>query len=760
MKAWYLSRILLTSWGVWLLTCGCTPSGPEPEVGTRRMVQHLEQIAAHVNADTNPYVNMDRVQLFRQRVAQLQDSGTTASGRRREQLLEARFALAAELLRAGLSVEAAEEYRSLLTYAGSGPFRLTLRTLVGVSHLRDGEQQNCILRHTIDSCLLPIGSLGVHQVPEGSRAAAAEFLAVLAENPHDLTARWLLNIAAMTLGEWPDGVPAAYLIPPAAFASDYDIGRFEDVASAVGVDAVGLSGGAVMEDFDGDGHLDIMASSKGLGDQIRYFRNSANGLFEERTEAAGLLGIVGGLNTEHADYDNNGYNDVFVLRGAWLNADGLYPNSLLSNLDGEHFADVTEDAGLLTLHPTQTADWGDYDADGWLDLYVGNETLGSEKHPSELFRNNGADADPVGFTDVASASGVAVVGFVKAAVWGDYDNDGRLDLYVSRLLPNEANLLLRNEGPDAQDRWQFEDVTVQAGVPGPPYSFQTWFWDYDNDGWQDLFVSSFQGDVADVAADYLGLPHDGSMPRLYHNNGDGTFTDVTGAAGLDKPLLVMGSNFGDLDNDGFDDFYVGTGDPYMVTIVPNRMFRNAGDGSFQDVTTSGGFGHLQKGHGVAFGDLDHDGDQDVFAVMGGAYSGDVYQNVLFRNPGHANHWLKVQLEGRRSNRSAIGARIRLVVTTPRGERQIHATVNNGGSFGSSSLRQEIGLGQATAIRVLEVLWPDSGERQLFEEVEMDQLVIIREGDATPVRVAFDAFTLAGGGGAGQSLAPRHAAHTP
>ena len=107
----------------------------------------------------------------------------------------------------------------------------------------------------------------------------------------------------------------------------------------------------------------------------------------------------------------------------------------------------------------------------------------------------------------------------------------------------------------------------------------------------------------------------------------------------------MGSNFGDLDNDGYQDCYIGTGDPYMATLVPNRRFRNADGNFFQDVTTSGGFGHLQKGHGVAFGDIDHDGDQDVFSVIGGAFTGDVYQNVLFANPGHGKHWIKLPARG-------------------------------------------------------------------------------------------------------------------
>ena len=188
----------------------------------------------------------------------------------------------------------------------------------------------------------------------------------------------------------------------------------------------------------------------------------------------------------------------------------------------------------------------------------------------------------------------------------------------------------------------FEDVSPALGLDVICSAGGAVMEDFDGDGHLDILASSW-------------APRD--QIRYFRNVGDGTFADLTQQVGLEEPLLAMGCNFGDLDSDGYLDFYIGTGDPNMVTLVPNRMFRNAGGRHFQDVTTSGGFGHLQKGHAVAFGDLDHDGDQEVFAVIGGNYSGDVYQNVLFRNPGHGNHWLKLKLEGRRSNRAAMGARI-------------------------------------------------------------------------------------------------------
>jgi hypothetical protein len=208
----------------------------------------------------------------------------------------------------------------------------------------------------------------------------------------------------------------------------------------------------------------------------------------------------------------------------------------------------------------------------------------------------------------------------------------------------------------------------------------------------------------------------------------------------------MGLNYGDLDNDGWLDFYAGTGNPGLDTLLPNRMFRNAGGRFFQDVTTSGGFGHIQKGHAISFADLDNDGDQDIHITMGGAYTGDVYRNALFRNPGHGNHWITLKLEGRRSNRAAIGARIRVTVATAEGERTIHKDVSTGASFGALPLRQEIGLGQATAIRKVEIHWPVTGETQVLTGLELDRFYKITEGGQQAVVWNLKSFTLPEGNG--------------
>jgi hypothetical protein len=262
----------------------------------------------------------------------------------------------------------------------------------------------------------------------GSRGAVETLTQLLQESPRDFRARWLLNLAGMTLGEHPAKVPAAWLIPPAVFESNYDVKRFPDVAAALGLDVDALAGGVVMDDFDGDGNLDLVMSSMGVRDQIRFFRNKGDGTFTERTRESGLVGELGGLNLVSADYNNDGHLDFFILRGGWMGAGGHYPNSLLRNNGNGTFDDVTEEAGLLSFHPTQTATWFDYNGDGWLDLFIGNETSGKDApQPCELFRSNGNGT----FTDVAAECSLVITGMIKAVVSGDFNNDSRPDLYVS-----------------------------------------------------------------------------------------------------------------------------------------------------------------------------------------------------------------------------------------------------------------------------------------------------------------------------------------
>jgi ASPIC and UnbV/FG-GAP-like repeat len=226
---------------------------------------------------------------------------------------------------------------------------------------------------------------------------------------------------------------------------------------------------------------------------------------------------------------------------------------------------------------------------------------------------------------------------------------------------------------------------------------------------------------------YLDLPHNAQTLKLYKNLGDGTFRDVTQEVGLDKVYMPMGANFGDIDNDGYLDIYMGTGNPSYASDVPNVLLRNHDGKYFVDVTTSSGTGELHKGHAIAFADLGNNGNEDIVTVIGGATPGDSHALRIFKNPGHDNDWITVKLVGVKTNRVAIGARIKVTVENQgQGTRSIYRTVGSGGSFGASPLQQHIGLGKSARIVNLEIDWPASKTKQVFSDVPKNQFLEITE----------------------------------
>jgi len=688
---------------------------------TRRMASLLERLAQEASSGENGYLNSQRAAQWRQALP---------GAKQPTDELQIRWNLSMSLLNAGHTKAAIEEFENLSQAMQRNPgvvgarMQAELRSYQAVAYLRLGEQENCLTNHNSASCILPISGDGVHKLPEGSTKAIEIMQEQLAKTPNHRLLTWLLNIGYMTLGKYPKEVPPQWTIPPDAFASDYDIKKFPEIAGSLGLDVNDYAGGTITEDFDLDGDIDIMMSDWSLRGPMHYFQNNGDGTFADKTVVAGLAGLIGGLHIVQGDYNNDGLPDVLVLRGAWLMENGRHPDSLLRNDGNGHFTDVTEQAGLLAFHPNQAAVWFDFNGDGWLDIYFGYESLPNGVHPCKLYRNNRNGT----FTECARESGVAAVGFVKAVTSGDFNNDGRPDLFLS--LRGQPNILYRNDGPigtNGANGWKFTDVTTIAGVTEPIASFSTFFFDYDNDGWEDLYVGGYSiRDAGDIAADYVGAPHNAERARIFRNNRDGTFADVTKAVHMFKVVHGMGSNFGDYDNDGWLDMYIGTGDPLLSTLIPNRAFRNAEGQYFQDVTTSGGFGHLQKGHGVSFADLDHDGDQDIYHSVGGAFEGDFYRNVLFENPGHGNQWISLRLIGKESNAAAIGARIKAVTAQGEGERSIHRTVSTGSSFGANPLRQHVGLAQAKLVKSLEVFWPVTGKTQRFADLAAGRHYEIRE----------------------------------
>jgi hypothetical protein len=609
------------------------------------------------------------------------------------------------------------------------------------AHLQAGEDQNCVLDHSASSCILPFQEEALHALPDHARRAGDLSAKILEQRPASISARWLLNLARMVSADHPEGVPESLRLPPDAFRSVEAFPRWRDRASEVGVDAVDLAGGAILDDFDGDGLLDVVSSTADHCGSLKAFRNDGRGAFEDVTRAWGLDAQLGGLNLVHADYDGDGRLDLLVLRGGWLGEYGEIRNSLLRNEladGGGRFVDVTREAGLgSSAHPSQTAAWGDYDGDGDLDVYVGNEAWGDRRHPSQLFRNEGDGT----FRDVSAEAGVTNDRFAKGVAWGDGDDDGDLDLYVSNVGPNRY---YRNEGDG-----HFTDRASELGLELPGRTFATWFFDYDNDGRLDLFVADYAGYAEQVMAAYMGVESEAAHPLVFHNEPPG-FREVSRELGITQPTLPMGGNFGDIDGDGWLDIYLGTGNPRFEVLIPNLMLRNRAGVEFVDVSFAGGFAHLQKGHGVAFGDVDNDGDQDLFHQLGGFYPGDDYANALFENPGKGSgsKWITLRLEGTRANRFGVGARIAVRLREGGAVRTLHRVAGSGGSFGGSSMQQEIGLGNADAIEAITIRWPGSGTHQQLSGVEMNRIYRVVEGSDRLLPVAAPRIRL--GGAAGRS----------
>jgi len=607
-----------------------------------------------------------------------------------------------------------------------------------LANLRYGERVNCIQHHMPTSCIYPIKSSGVHKDETGSRKAIAAYQAILKKDPEDLSSRWLLNIAYMTLNEYPSKVPRDLLIPGLDQPEEnIDVKPFEDLAPSLNFDVSNRSGGVVIDDFNNDGYLDVVTSDWDIQEGVmHFFKNNADGSFTDIAKTAGLSATRGGLNMIQADYNNDGFTDILVLRGAWLPGKyGKQPNSLLRNNGNGTFTDVTIESGLLSFHPTQAGVWRDFNNDGWLDLFIGNETTNdADPQGTEFYQNNGDGT----FTNITETSGCAINAMIKGTAAADYDNDGLQDIYISTC--SGKRFLLKNE-TGADGKIYFKEMTAAAGLNDININtFITWFWDYDNDGWSDIFVCGFDPGSKSIAyataAEALHKPYSESTKMyLYHNNGNGSFTNVSKEANLDKAVFAMGSNFGDFNNDGYLDMYLGTGNPDYKSAVPNRLFQNLGGKRFADVTNAARVGIIQKGHAVSFADLDNDGWQDIFEEVGGAYTGDAYYDAFYHNPGqNNNHWIKLQLQGKKSNRSAIGARLKLTFKDGNASRVVYRDVNSGGSFGCSPLRREIGIGMADIVDEMTISWPGDKTVQTFKNIRSGQCLKITQGENQPVAV--------------------------
>ena len=527
--------------------------------------------------------------------------------------------------------------------------------------------------------------------------------------------------------------------------------RLIDVADQAGLRLINITGeqskdyivevngnGVAFFDYDNDGYIDVLVVNgstlehmKGGGDQIvALYRNNGDGTFTDVTVKAGLTKRGWGMGVCIADYDNDGFEDIFVT--------GFGTNSLFRNNGDGTFTDVTERAGIKGSHWSTGCSFGDYDRDGYVDLYVANYIAFDQKtvpkrgsspfckymgidvmcgprglpgEPDILYHNNRDGT----FTDVTRRAGIQDPGYPGfAVVFTDFDNDGWPDIFVAN--DSARNFLFHNNHDGT-----FSEVGLFSGVAlngeGREQSnMGVAVGDYNNDGYLDFYVTVFSHDIA----------------TLFKNNKDGTFTDATSSAGFGQssmPYLGWGTVFVDLDNDGFLDLFVANGHVYpeidrfavgSTYKERKQLYQNLGNGTFREVTAEVGGGLLSEktSRGVAYGDYDNDGDLDLLIVNLND------RPTLLRNDGgNRNHWLTLKLIGTKSNRDAIGARATIGV----GERKQVAEVQSGGSYLSNNdSRLHFGLGRDTRVGYLEVRWP-SGLIEKFENVEADQFLVMTEG---------------------------------
>jgi hypothetical protein len=446
------------------------------------------------------------------------------------------------------------------------------------------------------------------------------------------------------------------------------------------------------------------------------------------------------------DYDRDGYIDVMTV-GHLGSICQLWHN----NGDGT-FTDVTTAAGLLTFDgDAHSPCWADLDNDGDLDLYVGKGTVKTRPADyNDLWRNNGDGT----FTNIAVSSGVTGIGCRGRGSYAiDYDNDGDLDVFVPSYLKQDMggpSLLYRNDGD-----FQFTDVAKEAGIAREGIGNWAAAWtDYDRDGLIDFFIATPNGrggtapanalyrnrgdgtfeDVSSAAgidtSDYANcgawgdFNNDGypdlyvamdSGGILYRNNRDGTYTDVTEKSGAINTDPANAADWGDYDNDGYLDLYV-----VNRSSAPNRLFRNNGNGTFTDVAASAGVTAKEGGLGsdASFIDYNNDGFLDLFVCNGAGPSGPY---LLFKNNGNLNHWLKIELTGHESNRDGVGAKITLTAENRTQYRQYvgqHSVAQN-------HIPVHFGLRGATTVRSIMIKWP-SGVRQELHHIPVDQTIAVVE----------------------------------
>jgi hypothetical protein len=450
---------------------------------------------------------------------------------------------------------------------------------------------------------------------------------------------------------------------------------FTDVTDQAGVGDTNYSVGVAWGDFNNDGLLDLYVVN--LGQSNVLYMNNGDGAFEDVTAISGTGDTGPGVGCAWGDYDNDGLIDLFVSNRPGYSR--LYRNQGDTTfLDMAPAFDMSDPSGM-----GESVAWGDYDNDGYIDLYK------VRMNQSNIIYHN---LRGEGFEDVTAFAGVGDGGPGEGAAWCDYDDDDFLDLYVTNA--SGYNLLYHNNGNGT-----FTDRSDFAGIRQSGSSFGCAWGDFDNDGDFDLFVGRH------------------GACRLYQNNSDGTFVDVSSPAGVDYAGWTLGVSWGDYDNDGWLDLHLANHQGDDV------LYRNLGNGTFENVTDQARVHNYWDSRGDAWGDFNNDGFLDLYVAN---HSG--ARNVLFRNNGNGNHHLHLNLTGTISNKAGIGSKLICIS----GGRRMTVQVEGGSGFASqNSLLAEFGLGQSAVADTLRILWP-SGTVDSFSNLQGDVVLQVVEGQTVGI----------------------------
>ncbi len=581
------------------------------------------------------------------------------------------------------------------------------RTLLKVGRFAEAaeELQHAAQDSTVRSSAMHEAGVAHYNTGAFAEAVRAE-CAALSANPENARARHWLWLSSERLGGYPDDVPLPFRMKPKGGWAPASV-QYKDISSACGLDKTSGARGIAVFDYNNDGLLDVAVVAAHAG--ISLYRNNGDGTFTDVSVDSGLYRSTNGFGITAGDFNNDGYVDLCVCRMGFYGGEcELWRN----NGDGT-FSDVSKESGISFWGPCFSASWVDYNRDGWLDLFVATNLGGlfDRKTPNRLFRNNGDGT----FTEVALGAGITSKWPTIGHSWGDYDNDGYPDLFLSNAIgPPE---LYHNNGDGS-----FTNVTAQANLDHTNLAFGAQWCDIDDDGWLDIIQYSWA-----IHEDVVHSMQTGEAPRyahptrVYRNNRDGTFTEIGRELGITECWGSMSGNAADLNNDGCLDIALGNGGPLMDRSEPLVLLENDGK-CFRNVTFAAGLPLVGKGHGLNCADLFNDGRLSILVGTGGNYPGDLMTSSVFCPTKRPGNYLAVHLTGTISNRSAIGARLKLRA----GEREQHRVVNGGSNFGCLPPDQHFGLAELARAEFLEVWWP-SGMTQRFTNLEANQKIWISEG---------------------------------